>query len=465
MGSQLLPTYRRTGRVIMEARHRILSATAPTVPSAHWGRVPKSAYISLAAITALTSLHLADAIYGLNPSLALILAATVAAATGASGFFFDAGPRFSVLGAFMLSSALFVGVAGLLLVAVGTFTSATWLYVNLSTLSLVMIYALAASSRSRATRTARLYCPDRMAIYAATVALVLTVLGSPIVGLESLSPRALAAAAILFAATGSLASSLALQYTAYLGSMLALGLYLAFNFSGFGRLAVVAVIFGCAYAINFTHPRYWHKFAVVISIVPVLLVGGLVRADEGATAADVLSLRTGGLGSVWAPLHWFENVVHDGLSNSPDALPPAYGRTFFSTAVAWVPRELWDGKPVGFGAELAQNYTPLYADYGHSMAALHLGEWFVNFGTLGLLLMVPATGLLLRRVSSFEGMVADSWHPDPVALAVVSMVAAGTLNYTWMGTFAWMSREGFSLILLVSTAAILRRGFRVRSEP
>ena len=80
------------------------------------------------------------------------------------------------------------------------------------------------------------------------------------------------------------------------------------------------------------------------------------------------------MGSLSAPIRSCVYIFHT-YSDSDNLL---LGRTFYESATAIIPRNLWPNKPQGFGADLNQ----INPRAGGNTVPTILGEFYVNFGFL-----------------------------------------------------------------------------------
>lgn len=93
----------------------------------------------------------------------------------------------------------------------------------------------------------------------------------------------------------------------------------------------------------------------------------------------------------------------------PGQEPFRHGRTVLVTALGFIPRAMWPGKPIAIGKELTRYYVgPSYAaTSGFSVTPTLPGEFFINFGWPGLIGGGLLFGLVCRLAVSYaaRGMV------------------------------------------------------------
>jgi hypothetical protein len=232
--------------------------------------------------------------------------------------------------------------------------------------------------------------------------------------------------------------------------VLALGLYVAAFFNGFGRLTVVGL--GVAVTIVFaTRARGRAVKLAVIAGAPIAVSFLTTIREDLANSASTPDMAS----SVESPLETFARLLSGSAFASGD------GSTFWATATAWVPRSVWPEKPLGFGAVLTRILEPEMAASGHSMAALDLGEWFYNWRWAGLGAMVLVTGWLVRWLDRRAAAVFFGnfeQRRDLLALAAVAIVVGGLADLAWVGSFTYVTRIGVRLaVLLVIFLAVAWR--------
>jgi hypothetical protein len=228
-------------------------------------------------------------------------------------------------------------------------------------------------------------------------------------------------------------------------------LFTQFVFSGYGRLNLVALGFNAIITASMLATNRLLKSLTILGVGPAMVVFTLMRqhfilATYGA--------QQDGPGSVMTPLRDFAGLTRLGDQH---VLAHSHGDTFFATAVFWVPRSLWADKPVGLGTELTKLLHPDLLSVGQSLAALNQGEWFFDFGWIGVIAMVPVIGLLIRLLD--DRLCKVLAHPVSTRRRLVAVLILVTLmsdvpNLMWVGSFGYISRVTLRLVpLLVMLAA------------
>jgi hypothetical protein len=238
--------------------------------------------------------------------------------------------------------------------------------------------------------------------------------------------------------------------------------YLVLTFDGGGRLTIAGLGVACLTAWNLIRPRPIQKVLVVLAIPLFLLYSGVDRLNEDnrkvGESRDVIASGDG-LESMYSPLDtWTElaSISDDELRRTGAAdIGPRWGTTFLTTAALPVPRSVWQDKPKGFGAELTEILRPTLLREKriaeeHSMAGLVNGEFFVNFGLYGLLVLPFAIGWFLAKLDQAHLRLtrtglrnADDWWKATILVCLVSSLG----DLFWVGTFTFLARGGMAALI------------------
>ncbi|MGI5152189.1 hypothetical protein ACQEVC_38450 [Plantactinospora sp. CA-294935] len=218
--------------------------------------------------------------------------------------------------------------------------------------------------------------------------------------------------------------------------------------NSYGRLMLGSLGFALLIVIARRMRTRLVKALVIPGSVPILLMMANMRMDAVRANHPGAQITGTGLESVASPLGSFGALLSH---NDAGFLAHAWGHTFWAAAVSLVPRAVWPTKPAGFGAELVPILHPELANSGHSDAALFQGEWLYNFGLIGLVLMVPVVGFVVRAADLF--LARASARPlmgrhALLAYATAVIIAAGLPDLAW-GTFTFTVRAGMRLAVLV----------------
>lgn len=238
--------------------------------------------------------------------------------------------------------------------------------------------------------------------------------------------------------------------------------WIQLEFEGGGRLTLAGMGIASLLAWNLVRPRRIQKVAVVLAIPVFLIFSGLNRVDkDGGREVSSKSVLTSGegLSSMYGPLDtWTELVTidHTTLEHTrAGPIGPRYGQTFLNTVFLPIPRSVWEHKPLGFGAELTRILRPTLLrekriSDEHSMAALINGEFYVNFGLFGMVLLPVVMGAFLAvldrahlRLAVSGLRSADDWWRATILVCLVTSIG----DLFWVGSFTFMARGGMAAIM------------------
>jgi hypothetical protein len=223
--------------------------------------------------------------------------------------------------------------------------------------------------------------------------------------------------------------------------------FLVFEKNGRLQIATLGLILLSALSLGRDVRRI--KVLSVLAVPIFLWWGGGLRSRQDAVSKQDSANVLDGLASAYAPLYDCIRVVRaDALHDQP-RFPRQYGKTLFESGTAWVPRSLWPSKPKGLGARLTEIYLPKYSAYGHSMAALGYGEWYINFGWLGLILFPVFPVWAIRQLQKWRIKMAT--RSTVIAPYLWVFAVSAFADFIWVGTFTAVVRNGFAAVVCVLT--------------
>ncbi len=188
------------------------------------------------------------------------------------------------------------------------------------------------------------------------------------------------------------------------------------GFIGYGAMAFITVLMFVA---TFVRPRRWLVVAtVVLAYLSLSLFVSYMRDRSDIRAAvwggRPLPERLARVYETLRTLEWFDirNTTHlqivDGRLNQNFLVGAAvfylafgyqafaYGDTIGQALVALIPRALWPDKPVYAGSPgLVSKYTGIVFAPGTSVGVGQVLEFYINFGTLGVILGFMVLGIVL----------------------------------------------------------------------
>lgn len=217
-------------------------------------------------------------------------------------------------------------------------------------------------------------------------------------------------------------------------------------FTGGGRLVLGSLALALTMAVGLRWRPRIVKPAAIAALVSGTIILADVRADS--VANHLTGYQESGLESVVWPQRRFFDMLENVLG---DNLELGFGDTFLAALVAWVPRELWMDKPVGFGTTLTELYRPELLSVGHSEAALVHGEFAYNFALPGLAVLVLAVGWFVGWLDAWllklHKGTPESVH-GLISRSVCLIATAGLLDLVWVGTYTYVERAGFASAVL-----------------
>lgn len=231
------------------------------------------------------------------------------------------------------------------------------------------------------------------------------------------------------------------------------------TFSGYGRLILVSLALIPVVLTSWRLGTRMTKGLVLTVTVPALMYLTQMREQFGLAKYGT---ELNGIGSVVSPLHDFSRLI------STHTYEPGHGETFWAAAVVWIPRSLWEDKPVGFGLEITRILEPELLSIGQSMAALTQGEWYFNFGWWGLVPMVLAIGLLVRCIDVWAVRVSTAGLTSRRALLTLTialLLIADLPNLMWVGTFGYLSRTVLRVAVILALFAFAKRAGSASKAP
>lgn len=411
---------------------------------------------------------------GPDVKAAIVFVSALSLLSGLRIFLGHGSGTITATGLFGLSTAMFVGFSGLLLVA-GPVPRAGW-----ENLALACAAGLTAqvATGALAWRPSHSYEREpfwgddrttRWVTWVGATALLLAVLAhlaSP--ALHAFTPDAAFTASCILAAGLMLRPNYRVLSVSSLVVVGCIVLFTEFFHSGTGRLHIVAL--ACAIAILFSARFPVRRVKVfIVSAVPVALAWMALdrlalEESLGATAGDG---RTG-LESMIAPLNIFSLLLE---SLQEGRFSPGLGYNLLSVPALFIPESVWPTQPPALGYELVQFDDPArYGDGIFSTVATFAGEGFFNFGWLGLPLVIVFAAVALRLLDTQlqrQLAVADRSLVQFLGLVLFAMLCGAVADYTWSGVHTYAARmiRRLPIFLIALVLAWLSERLQERARP
>jgi hypothetical protein len=384
-----------------------------------------------------------------NEQLSVILLGVVGITHSALIFVLHGGARISGTGILGLSSGLFVFYPAAYIYSSGADFSDDYV-MHAAAAALFCQIVFSAATWSDAPRGDLEHGTPEKSIAANSGAmpagLALLAIGTSLSLLAGLGSTTLAGAAsfvgVVLIAVASFSRRLTILR--FFAVAAAAAVYVFTMFDGGGRLVLGGLALTIAVALNLFKPTLPIKPAIIVA----LPAGLAILAADRSSRVRQLGSNESGLESVVWPMERFSQLLEQSMDGT---LPLRWLDSFYAAIVIFVPRSLWEEKPIGLGAQLTKMFRPELVGTGHSEAALIHGEFVYAFGLAGLAIFALLSILIARAVNrmlfSLNPASIQSFH-DLAWIALVVIVAAGILDLVWVGTFGFASRTGQRVLVL-----------------
>lgn len=226
-------------------------------------------------------------------------------------------------------------------------------------------------------------------------------------------------------------------------------LYYEFMFGSFGRLVLGSIVCAMAVIYSVRKTNYLPKVILLAGTAPALVYLAQQRLAFVKETWNYQAPPGEGIASVTGP---FVSCAQIAAAYWNGVISPTFGSTLWATTVFWVPRSMWPGKPVGFGAEIVYITQPGNLDVpDFSDAATIVGELIWNLGLVfivgGIVLLALAIRWLDQRLQAISGPGA-SGAVTPVRILALAVVLGGIVNLVWGGVFTFTTRAVGMLVAL-----------------
>lgn len=147
------------------------------------------------------------------------------------------------------------------------------------------------------------------------------------------------------------------------------------------------------YRLKKIEKKRWLKYFIIVTLIVLLLVPFLIYMEFWRNKEAI------NLTSINIVDHLLSSLNFDTIDNYLVILqeysPSDYmwGETLIAPLVTFVPRNIWESKPMGLGTIFVEDYYGVTT--GFSVGIYFLGEFFANFGYLGLIVIPPLISLVI----------------------------------------------------------------------
>lgn len=394
----------------------------------------------------------------------LIYISTLSLLAGIRTFLGHGAERITATGLFSLSTAMFIGLSGILLTN-DTPPRAGWDNLALACVSglTAQVFTSILSWRPTGFYTTKpLWFDDSTASWILRAGWVSLVVAT--IFRLALPDFAAYSAATAFSAICILTSGLFLRKSAagfVRNSIIILAtslLYIEFFHSGTGRLHIVALACSITFLMTVRFPYKRLKIAIVFTIPFAMIWMAIDRlALEQSLGSRPDAERTG-LESMTAPLKIFSTLIQTLRAGDLD---PSLGYNLLSVPALFIPKSIWPTQPNALGYELVWFDDPgRYGDGIFSTVATSTGEGIFNFGWMGIPIVIVFSVIVLR---TFDAKLNHHLNFNKktilsmLSLILLAMLIGAIADYTWSGVHTYSARTLTRLpifLLVVLCAAI-----------
>jgi hypothetical protein len=388
-------------------------------------------------------------------------------------FFRRGGPLFTASGVYALTSAVFLGLPPLWTSLAGVYSIGPQdcLISGISFAALAVTDLISRVGKRRkhmlvAATDEKAEVHERVPCWMLGFSVLLFGIGSAMKATElAFAGSAVYVSVLLSAAATTTAISGRKWLLAALSCVLTLSIlmvYLVAHFTGFGRLMIASLGISIMFITSLTFRAGWVKAITILTSGPLLVVAAQIRSTSSITARSLLENPLSGLSSMLAPYFEFDRILRSvGMPGGLREFEFQWGKASVP-AVSWlVPRWVWPSKPAQFGLGylLTRWFRPDLASVGHTFAGgSYLGEVYVNFGFLGLLMAPLVLGIVLRLLDIAVCQLAIGptrfRMRHCMRLVSASILVGGMADYVWGGTMMVSTRGVPRLAFLIPLAAI-----------
>lgn len=159
-----------------------------------------------------------------------------------------------------------------------------------------------------------------------------------------------------------------------------------------GALLLIIPFLYLVYRVKKIEKKPWLKYFIIVALIILLIIPFLIYTEfwRNKKAVNLFSINI--VDHVLTSLNF--DTIDNYLFILQEYSPSDYlwGETLIGPLVTFVPRNIWESKPRGLGAILVEEH---YGTTSFSIGIYFLGEFFANFGYLGLIVIPPLISLVI----------------------------------------------------------------------
>lgn len=243
---------------------------------------------------------------------------------------------------------------------------------------------------------------------------------------------------------------------AYLGLAIQLPLFLLVNFPlAVSRTWFGAIVMSIISTIVVTGAQRRRPLLVVSILIGVMTVYPLLHYAR----SEALNLSSGITQSITdtyteGSFDVFAMTLALFVATSQGSSLISFGYQSLGAVFFWVPRAIWEGKPLGSGTIIADE---LHFSFNNVSAPLWV-EGYMNFGWIGVLMFPFALGVFSKWIERRTGQTGD-----PSQFGLIQVFIGGTIFIVLRGDLITASVQTLPFLLLIGIFRIAVRRLNVRT--
>jgi hypothetical protein len=227
----------------------------------------------------------------------------------------------------------------------------------------------------------------------------------------------------------------------------------------FSRRPILAIFVTATALFYYLKVSKWRPVVRMSFMAATAIAGVSVLLYLGATrGARVREYYTGPSAGVFSKANWEEllagitintKVYEYTVQQFPKQNDYLYGSGIIPGFIFFIPRAFWPGKPMPSGGVISKlwfNVTEEVVSVSPSLP----GEFYMNFGPLGIIIGMFLTGKIVRAMNTFLLSM-----PDNLVAHMAWFIIIPDFASEWRGDFTSMSVQGFLRVVMFFVLAWL----------